>query len=71
MPAKERLQATSPRKCRAAEAEEGRIINADTKQPYTRSDPCVERGVTIHYNELATKKAHADVVAFLKQVFGM
>ena len=62
-------QATTSRKCRIAEVEEGRLINAETKQPYSMSDPCLEKGTTIHYNEAAAKKAHADVVAFLKDVF--
>jgi dienelactone hydrolase len=64
-------QRTITGKCRLAEAEEGRIVNADTRQTFAMTDPCVERGMTFHYNEAATKKAHADVVAFLKQVFGM
>jgi dienelactone hydrolase len=62
-------QATTSRNCRLAEAEEGRIINADTKQPFSMSDPCLQKGTTIHYNEPAAKKAHGDVVAFLKEVF--
>jgi hypothetical protein len=41
----------------------------ETKQPFGPSDPCLERGVTIHYNEAAMKKAHADALAFLKNVF--
>lgn len=62
-------QATTSRKCRLVEAEEGRVINAETKQPFSMSDPCLEKGTTIHYNEAAAKKAHGDVVAFLKEVF--
>jgi dienelactone hydrolase len=63
-------QGLSPRRCRLAESEGGVVLNVETKQPIVPSDPCLERGVTLHYNEAATKKAHADVLAFLKNVFG-
>src|SRR5262245_8869236 len=63
-------QGLSPRRCRLAESEGGVVLNVETKQPLGPSDPCLERGVTLHYNEAATKKAHADVLAFLKNVFG-
>jgi dienelactone hydrolase len=62
-------QATTSRKCRFAEVDSGGIVNAETKQPFSPSDPCFEKGTTIHYNEAAAKKAHADVLAFLKAVF--
>jgi dienelactone hydrolase len=62
-------QATTSRKCRFAEVDNGGIVNAETKQPFSLSDPCYEKGTTIHYNEAAAKKAHADVIAFLKEVF--
>ncbi len=63
-------QGLSSRKCRLAEGDGGIVLNVETKQPFGPSDPCLERGVTLHYNEAATKKAHADVLAFLKNVFG-
>ena len=63
-------QGLTPRKCRLAESDGGVVINVETKQPFGPSDPCLERGVTIHYNEAAMKKAHGDVLAFLKNVFG-
>ena len=63
-------QGLTPRKCRLAESDGGVVINVETKQPFGPSDPCLERGVTIHYNEAAMKKAHGDVLAFLKSVFG-
>ena len=53
-----------------AQSDGGVVINVETKQPFGPSDPCLERGVTIHYNEAAMKKAHGDVLAFLKSVFG-
>jgi dienelactone hydrolase len=64
-------QGLSPGRCRGAESEGGVVLNVETKQPFGPSDPCFERrGVTIHYNEVAMKKAHGDVLAFLTNVFG-
>ena len=63
-------QGLSRRRCRLAESEGGVVLNVETKQPFGPSDPCLERGTTTHYNEVAMKKAHGDVLAFLKSVFG-
>jgi dienelactone hydrolase len=63
-------QGLSPRRCHGAESEGGIVLNVETKQPFGPSDPCLERGVTLHYNEVAMKKAHGDVLAFLTNVFG-
>lgn len=63
-------QGLSSRRCRLAEGDGGVVLNVETKQPFGPSDPCLERGTTIHYNEAAMKKAHGDVLAFLKNVFG-
>ena len=63
-------QGLSSRRCRLAESEGGIVLNVETKQPFGPSDPCLERGVTVHYNEVAMKKAHGDVLAFLTNVFG-
>jgi len=62
-------QALTGRNCRFAEIEAGSIVNAATKQPFSLSDPCFEKGVTIQYNETAAKKAHEDVKLFLKDTF--
>jgi len=62
-------QGLSGRKCSLAEGDGGVVLNVETKQSFGPSDPCLERGVTIHYNEAAMKKAHADALAFLKNVF--
>ena len=63
-------QGTTPwRNCRFTEVEGGSLVNAATKQPFSLSDPCVEKGVTFQYNEAAANKAHEDVKAFLKDVF--
>jgi dienelactone hydrolase len=46
------------RHCRIEEVSEGRLVNSETKQPFTYNDPCVERGVTMAYNA----EAHAQAV---------
>ena len=61
-------QAVTGRNCRFTEVEDGSLVNATTKQPFSLSDPCFEKGVTIQYNEAAAKKAHEDVKAFLRDV---
>ena len=60
-------EAPTPRRCRLTEGDNGLILNADTKQPFTPSDPCLEKGVTVAYQEAAAKKSHEDVKAFLKE----
>ena len=59
-------EAVTPRNCRIAEVEDGSLVNAVTKQPFSSSDPCFEKGTTIQYNEAAATKAHEDVKAFLR-----
>lgn len=49
-------QAQTVRHCRIEEVAEGRLVDAETKQPFTYDDPCVERGTTIAYDA----RAHAD-----------
>jgi hypothetical protein len=53
----------------ALKKQQGAIINSDTGQPATPSDPCIERGVTIAYNAEATDAAQKDVVEFLSKLF--
>jgi dienelactone hydrolase len=62
-------QALTGRNCRFIEVEGGSLVNAATKQPFSLSDPCFEKGTTIHYNEAAANKAHEDVKGFLKESF--
>jgi dienelactone hydrolase len=60
-------QAQTTRRCRLEEAPDGRIINSQTKQPFTNAgDPCVEKGVTIAYNP----EAHARVLSAVKEFVG-
>lgn len=45
------------RRCRLEEAADGRIINSETRQTFTYSDPCVEYGPTLAYDA----QAHSEV----------
>ncbi len=54
-------QAQTARGCRVEESAEGRLVNAETKQPFTYGDPCVERGVTIAYDAPAAASARTAV----------
>jgi dienelactone hydrolase len=46
------------------EAQDGRMINSQTKQTFTHAgDPCVERGTTLAYNA----QAHADALKVIKE----
>ena len=57
--------AETNRQCKLAEAENGVVINVQTKEPFTWADPCVQRGVTLAYNEKAyndAKKAIKNLV---------
>jgi dienelactone hydrolase len=61
--------ATTNRRCRLFEDAQSLIINAETKQPFTYKDACVENGPTIAFNEAAYTKLHADVRTFLAGLF--
>lgn len=58
-------KAPTTRHCQLTEAQDGVIINARTKQPFTYADSCVEYGPTIAYDEKAyteAKRAVREVV---------
>ncbi|QCP50278.1 carboxymethylenebutenolidase [Trinickia violacea] len=63
-------QAQTTRNCRTIEQENGLLVNARTREPFTYNDPCVERGVTTAYDEQAAREAkqavHEIVVKVLK-----
>jgi len=59
----------NPAWCRLAEADNGNIVNKETKQPLTPNDSCWRKGVSLAYHQSSAKKAYADVTAFLKNVF--
>lgn len=56
------------RKCRRVE-KDGQLYNADTDQPFTWKDACVEKGPSAQYNGEATDAAEKEVKAFLKALF--
>ncbi|WP_233859771.1 dienelactone hydrolase family protein [Paraburkholderia sp. HD33-4] len=63
-------QAQTTRNCRTIELGNGLLINARTGDPFTYNDPCVERGVTLAYDDQAASEAreavHELVIAVLK-----
>jgi dienelactone hydrolase len=58
-------KAQTTRQCQLAEAQDGLIINAQTKQAFTYADPCVEYGPTIAYDEKAYTEARRAVREFV------
>jgi len=60
-----RERAQTIRQCQLAEVEDGVIVNAKTRQPFTYSDPCVEYGPTVAYDEKASTEARKAVKDFL------
>jgi dienelactone hydrolase len=62
-------QAPTTRSCTLEENPVGQIINSQTKQPFTYSDPCVEKGPTVAYNAQATDEALKAVKDFLSVTF--
>ncbi|MCX4151512.1 MULTISPECIES: dienelactone hydrolase family protein [Paraburkholderia] len=64
-PAVQLPQAQTTRNCRWEEGENGQLFNAKTKQPFSYGDPCVERGVTIAYDEEAAIEARKAVEEFV------
>ncbi|MBB2927846.1 dienelactone hydrolase [Paraburkholderia silvatlantica] len=61
-------QAQTTRNCLAVEVESGLVVNARTRQPFSYSDPCVERGATIAYDENAAAKARQAVGEIVRAV---
>jgi dienelactone hydrolase len=64
-PPKKSPQSQTVRRCSMEEVEGGRILNSATKQVFTYDDPCVERGVTIGYDEAAARAAQKAVREFV------
>jgi dienelactone hydrolase len=61
-------EAQTTRRCRIEESTEGRLVNSETKQPFTLKDPCVERGTTLAYDADAAARARAAVREFVGAV---
>ncbi|HEY3045967.1 MAG TPA: dienelactone hydrolase family protein [Polaromonas sp.] len=58
-------KAPTTRQCQLAEAQDGVVINAKTKQPFTYADPCVEYGPTVAYDEKASTEARKAIREFV------
>jgi dienelactone hydrolase len=58
-------QVQAPRQCLLAEGDNGEILNSKTGKRYDLNDPCMEKGVTIQYNEEATAATTKAVKEFL------
>jgi dienelactone hydrolase len=62
-------QGQNARNCALEEGDNGEILNARTKQPFTLNDPCMERGAQVIYNEISHKATVAAVKEFLTATF--
>jgi dienelactone hydrolase len=58
--------AHNTRNCRLEEIADGIIVNSQTKQRFTYSDPCVERGAAVAYQE----EAHKASLQAVKEILG-
>lgn len=55
--------AITRRHCALEEERPGRIVNAQSREPFTWDDPCLERGATVGYQ----LQAHSEAVKAVKQ----
>ena len=63
-------QGVTSRRCRLEEGDNGVILNRETKQTFSPTDACYEKGFTGgYYQEAAANKSHEDVKTFLKDLF--
>lgn len=58
-------KAQTTRRCRTEEVADGRIINSETLQTFTYSDPCVEYGPTLAYDAQAHSEAQKALTEFV------
>jgi dienelactone hydrolase len=61
--------AQTTRNCRLEEIADGIVVNSQTQQRFTYSDPCVERGPTVAYQEEAHKASLLAVEEILRTKF--
>jgi len=61
--------AQTTRNCRLEEIADGIVVNSQTQQRFTYSDPCVERGPTVAYQEEAHKASLRAVEEILRTKF--
>lgn len=64
-PVREMTDAQTSRRCSLEEAEQGIIVNRETRKPFTPDDPCIERGAKLGYDAHATEEATKAVKQFL------
>jgi len=72
--ARERMvmpQAATFRRCSLVEGEGGQIMNSKTGKVFDSSDPCIEKGAALQYDEAATAGTREGVKALLASVFGL
>jgi dienelactone hydrolase len=60
-----KLQTESFRNCRLVEGDGGQVLNSVTQKPFDMHDPCLEKGITMVYNEAATIATVTAVNEFL------
>lgn len=58
-------QGISLNRCQLAEGADGQMLNANTRQPFSLADPCVDRGVTVAYQAQAHSEAVKAVTEFV------
>ncbi|MGU7781178.1 hypothetical protein [Burkholderia sp. PU8-34] len=58
-------KAQTLRHCKIVENEHVQLINADTKQPFSYADACVERSASLGYDRKASADARKAVAAFV------
>ncbi len=63
--------AQATRRCTLEEGVDGMIIEAASRKPFEYGDPCVDRGVTVEYNDAARTKAELAVRELLTGIFGL
>jgi dienelactone hydrolase len=61
--------AQTVRACKLKEEPLGTIINAETGQPFSYKDPCVQTNPHVGHNEAAMQATHAAVKELLRSVF--
>jgi len=61
--------ALTSRNCRLAENDMAQILNIATGRNFDSNDPCMEKGVTVSYNDIATKSTATAIKAFLTAAF--
>jgi len=62
-------KASTTRNCVLEEVANGKIVNAQSGERFTYSDPCVEYGPTIAFNEDAYRQAKQEVTALVNAIF--